>query len=136
MPLIVSSRALPGAACTVPTKAAKPGDSLITRPLVKHGLRPGASYATLTVCDHGSGMDAATLARIFEPFFTTKPLGVGTGLGLSVVLGIVRSWNGAIDVDSTPGTGTRFTICIPVAAGEGTAGSGVGEANTLRAAVG
>jgi NO-binding membrane sensor protein with MHYT domain/signal transduction histidine kinase len=81
--------------------------------IMKHGLKPGAGYAALSVVDHGSGMDEATLARIFEPFFTTKPLGVGTGLGLPVVLGIVRSWRGAIEVDSTPGQGTRFTLYIP-----------------------
>jgi signal transduction histidine kinase len=81
--------------------------------VLKHGLRPGAVYATLSVVDHGSGMDAATLARIFEPFFTTKPLGIGTGLGLPVVLGIVRSWHGAIEVDSAPGVGTRFTLYVP-----------------------
>jgi CheY-like chemotaxis protein len=61
-------------------------------------------------------MDRTTLDHLFEPFFTTKPPGEGTGLGLSVVHGIVTSHGGAIDVESTPGAGTTFTIFLPVAA--------------------
>lgn len=67
----------------------------------------------LSVRDHGCGMGEAERLRIFEPFFTTKPPGKGTGMGLSVVHGIVRSWHGTIAVDSTPGRGTMFTITIP-----------------------
>jgi PAS domain S-box-containing protein len=77
---------------------------------------PAGPYAHFWVADTGCGMDAATQARIFEPFFTTKPVGSGTGLGLSVVLGIVQSHRGTITIDSTPGVGTRFHVYLPVVA--------------------
>jgi signal transduction histidine kinase len=82
-------------------------------------IEAGALYLTLAVADNGTGMDASTVTRIFEPFFTTKPLGVGTGLGLSVVFGILKSWKGAIAVDSALGRGTVFTLYIPMADQQG-----------------
>ena len=84
------------------------------------GLAP-RDYVALSVRDNGPGMDAALLARIFEPFFTTKPVGQGTGLGLAVVHGVMRTHEGAVDVHSAPGHGSRFTLYFPVASDEAAA---------------
>jgi PAS domain S-box-containing protein len=78
-------------------------------------LLPGR-YVCLTVSDSGQGMDRPTLDRAFEPFFTTKGPGVGTGLGLAVVHGIVKSHEGVVVVESTPGRGTTFQLYFPVLA--------------------
>ena len=68
----------------------------------------------LRVADDGPGMSAEVLARIFDPFFTTKDVGEGSGLGLSIVHGIVERHGGNIDVDSHPGQGTKFSISFPL----------------------
>ncbi len=74
---------------------------------------PPGHCVKLTVKDTGHGIDPAIIDSIFDPFFTTKGLGEGTGLGLSVVHGIVQGHGGIIDVESTVGKGTTFTVIIP-----------------------
>jgi len=70
-------------------------------------------YLSLTVLDTGRGMDKAVRDRIFEPYFTTKRTGEGTGIGLTVVHGIVKSYGGAITVESEPGRGSIFQVLLP-----------------------
>ena len=90
------------------------------RSLSRGTLSPGA-YARFVVSDTGTGIAPAVLERMFDPFFTTKGVGEGTGLGLSLVHGIVAELGGAIDVATRPAEGTKFEIWLPVAGEAGRA---------------
>jgi len=74
---------------------------------------PDAQQVLIRIKDSGYGIESKHLKRIFDPFFTTKPTGEGTGLGLAVSYGIVKSHGGDIEVDSTPGSGTEFRVLLP-----------------------
>jgi PAS domain S-box-containing protein len=71
-------------------------------------------WVWVTISDTGCGIPPQNLNRIFEPFFTTKPIGSGTGLGLSMSYSIVKKHGGRIGVESTPGAGASFTVCLPM----------------------
>jgi CheY-like chemotaxis protein/two-component sensor histidine kinase len=81
------------------------------------GVKPGL-YVKLSVSDAGTGMSGDVMTKIFDPFFTTKMFGEGSGLGLSVVHGIVSQHGGYITVESQPDKGSTFTIYLPSATGE------------------
>ncbi len=81
---------------------------------VSHGELAAGRYVRVVVRDTGTGIAPEVVDRIFDPFFTTKPVGQGTGLGLSLVHGIVVDVGGGIDVVSAPGAGTTFTVWLPI----------------------
>ena len=87
--------------------ACEPGGEVVV------SSRPDGGTVEISVSDTGSGIDPSLREKIFEPFFTTKPIGQGTGLGLSMSYGIVRDHGGSIAFDSTPGSGSRFTVTLP-----------------------
>ena len=91
------------------------GTVSVTLSAVVEGPGRKPTSIRLVVSDTGCGMDDATAQRIFEPFFTTKGVGEGTGLGLSVVHGIVTAQGGTIKIESRPGQGSRFVVELPMA---------------------
>jgi len=82
-----------------------------------YGALEAQPYVSIEITDTGTGMDEYIQSKIFEPFFTTKEIGKGTGLGLAVVYGIVKSHNGFVDVTSQPMRGTTFRLYFPTIGG-------------------
>jgi len=96
--------------------ASPAGGTVTVRTAAEGGSGNGdgaGGWVRIDVVDRGGGIDPAIRGRIFDPFFTTKPVGRGTGLGLSISYRIVKEHGGSIDVDSTPGEGSRFTVRLP-----------------------
>ncbi len=79
----------------------------------RHGTLQAGTWVVLEVRDSGMGMDPEVIEHLFEPFFTTKGPGQGTGLGLASVYGLARQLGGQVMVDSAPGVGSTFAVCIP-----------------------
>jgi two-component system cell cycle sensor histidine kinase/response regulator CckA len=104
-----------GGELTVETKTSGPDA------VTSHGERP-EGFIAISVADNGVGIPENLQPMLFEPFFTTKPPGKGVGLGLATAYGIVRQHQGSIEVQSHPGTGTTFTIYLPVRSTSASAG--------------
>ncbi|WP_084813673.1 cache domain-containing protein [Desulfogranum japonicum] len=88
-----------------------PENILITTP--ERVELPGGSYVVLTVSDNGPGIEGNVIHKIFDPYFTTKDAGKGSGMGLAMVHGFVKSFNGVIEVESTVGIGSHFHVYFP-----------------------
>ena len=108
--LVINARdAMPGGGTIRVTLEAR---ELRGQERVEAGVVRAGPHAALMVEDGGAGISQETLEHVFEPFYTTKG-SIGNGLGLSIVYGIVTQSGGAIQVESTPGAGSRFTILLP-----------------------
>jgi len=94
------------------------GETLAEGSVLNNQAPTPGEYLKITISDTGPGIDSEIIDRIFDPYFTTKDAGQGSGMGLSVVHGIIQNHNGAITVESQPGKGTTFTIHFPVVAAE------------------
>ena len=105
---------------------------LLSRGCARSHHESRSLYARLSVTDTGEGMSPETIEHIFDPFFTTKAAGEGTGLGLSVVHGIVASHGGTITVSSEPGMGSTFTVYLPKFVEEQSRDSGDGGSSIPR----
>ena len=89
-------------------------DALDTRGALKIEAEQQGEFLYIHIIDNGSGIETDIQDKIFDPFFTTKAVGKGTGLGLDIVLRIIKSHNGSIKVESEKGN-TKFTVCFPIA---------------------
>ena len=103
--------AMPGGGMLhIETKTTEMDEEFITN----HGFGRKGKYVAISVSDTGLGIEEKTQGRIFEPFFTTKGVGKGTGIGLSIVYGIIQQHSGFIQVDSITGQGTTFDVYLPL----------------------
>jgi signal transduction histidine kinase len=90
------------------TQPSSPNDT------IEVSLNTLEQHPILKITDHGKGIEASIIDKIFEPFFSTKKSTNGTGLGLSVVHGIIRAHGGSISVESEPNKQTTFTVSLPI----------------------
>ena len=97
---------------------------------------PPGEYVRLSVTDTGTGMPPAVVKRAFDPFFTTKPLGLGTGLGLSMIYGFTRQSGGQVRIDSEVGFGTRMQVYLPRHHGAAAPGEASAEGSVMHRAKG